>query len=53
MWELLARPSMEYATEVWWTGGLSPLRRVGMRLLEESNAVAGAGGKGGSDEGDV
>ena len=45
--ELLARPSMEYAAEVWWTGGrrackrLSRQMKIGRRLLEASNTVAG------------
>ena len=26
-WELLARRSMEYAVEVWWTGGSSACRK--------------------------
>ena len=26
VWELLARPSMEYAAEVWWTGRHSACR---------------------------
>ncbi len=48
MWELLARPSMEYAAEVWWTGGHSACRKLessqmkmGRRLLGASNIVAG------------
>ena len=28
LWELLARPSMEYAAEVWWTGGHSACRKL-------------------------
>ena len=27
VWELLARPSMEYAAEVWWTVGRSACRK--------------------------
>ena len=48
VWELLARPSMEYAAEVWWTGGQSACRKLelsqmkmGRRLLGASNTVAG------------
>ena len=47
MWELLARPCMEYAV-VWWTGGCSAFRKlepsqmnVDRRLLGASNRVAG------------
>ena len=47
MWELLARPCMEYAV-VWWTGGCSTCRKlepsqmnVDRRLLGASNRVAG------------
>ena len=46
--ELLARPSMEYADEVWWTGGQSACRKLesshikmGRKLLGASNTVAG------------
>ena len=48
VWELLARPSMEYAAEVWWTGGGSACRKLessqmkmGRRLLGANNTVAG------------
>ena len=48
MWELLARTSMDYAAEVWWTGGHSACRKlessqikIGRRLLRASNIVAG------------
>ena len=48
VWELLARLSMEYATEVWWTGERSACSKlelaqikIGRRLLGESNTVAG------------
>ena len=63
VWEVLTRPSMEYAAEVWWTGGRSACRKfesaqikVGRRLLEASNTVAEVsvqGGIEGRDEGDV
>ena len=46
--ELLARPSMEYAAEVWWAGGCTACRKLesgqmgeGRILLGESNTVAG------------
>ena len=28
VWECLVRPSMEYAAEVWWTGGCSACRKL-------------------------
>ena len=44
---------MEYAAEVWWSGGYSACRKlesaqmkVGRRLLGESNKVAGEAGQG-------
>ena len=47
VWVLLARPSMEYAAEVWWSGGYSACRKLessqmkmGRRLLGASNTVA-------------
>ena len=47
VWELLARPSIEYAAEVWWTGGCSACRKLepsqmkmGRILLRESNIIA-------------
>ena len=30
VWELLARPSMEYAAEAWWTVGRSACRKFGV-----------------------
>ena len=46
--ELLARPSMEYATEVRWAGGHSACKKLessqmkmGRRLLGACNTVAG------------
>ena len=48
VWELLARPSMWYTAEVWWTGGRSACWKlessqikIGRSLLEASNTVAG------------
>ena len=48
VWELLARPSLEHAASVWWTGGkvaskrLEALQdRVGRKLLEASRSGAG------------
>ena len=45
-WELLARPSMEYAAEVWWTGVHSACKKlesaqmtVGRRLMVTSNTM--------------
>ena len=47
-WELIGRPSVEHAAEVWWSGGCSAyrklestLRRVGRRLVGSINTVAG------------
>ena len=47
VWELLVRPCMEYAVEVWWTGGRSACRKLqsaqmkmGRRLLGASNTIA-------------
>lgn len=28
MWELLARPSLEHAVEVWWLGGKVPKKKL-------------------------
>ena len=49
IWELLARPSLEHAASVWWTGGKVANRkleavqeRVGRKLLGASRTVAGA-----------
>ena len=46
--KLLARPSVEYAAEVWWTGGCSACRKLessqikmGRRLLVANNTVVG------------
>ncbi len=48
VWELLARPSMEYAAEVWWTGRRSACRKLesspmkmGRRLLGATSTIAG------------
>ena len=47
VWELMGRPSMAHAAEVWWSGGRAFRKlelaqmRVGRRLLGESNTVAG------------
>ena len=48
VWELLVRPNMEYAEEVWCTGGNgacwkleSSQMKMGRRLLGPSNTVAG------------
>ena len=48
VWELLARPSIEHAASVWWTGGnvankrLEAVQeRVGRKLLGASRSVAG------------
>ena len=63
VWELMGRPSVEHAAEVWWSGGHSvcrklesPQMRVGRRLLGACNTVAErcrveeAGGEEGRDE---
>ena len=48
VWELLVRPSIEYAAEAWWIVGRSACRKLkssqmkmGRRLLGTSNTVAG------------
>ena len=48
MWELLARPSMEYATEVWWVRGRGACRKfessqmkMCRRLVGANNTVSG------------
>ena len=48
VWELLARPSLEHAAEVWWHGGKAARAKleatqlkVGRRLLGASKTVAG------------
>ena len=47
VWELIGRPSVEHAAEVWWSGHItcrklkSAQTKVGRRLLEASNSVAG------------
>ena len=48
VWELIGRPSVEHAAEVWWSGGHSMCRkmesaqmRVGRRLLGASSTVTG------------
>ena len=48
VWELIGRPSVEHAAEVWWSGGRSVCKklesaqmRVGRRLLGASNTEAG------------
>ena len=53
MWELLARPSIEHAASVWWTGGnvankrLEAVQeRVGRKLLGASRSVAGVAVRG-------
>ena len=44
VWELLAKPSLEYAAEIWWPGGKTANRnleavqeKVGKRLLGASS----------------
>ena len=53
VWELLARPGLEHAAEVWWPGGKTVNRkleavqeRMGRRLLGASRTVAGAAVRG-------
>ena len=53
VWELLARPSLEHAASVWWTGGKVASKRleavqdrVGRRLLGASRSVAGVAVRG-------
>jgi len=53
MWELLARPSLEHAASVWWTGGNVANKRlevvqerVGRKLLRASRSVAGVAMRG-------
>ena len=53
VWELLARPGLEHAAEVWWPGGKTVNRkleavqeRIGRRLLGASGTVAGAAVRG-------
>ena len=48
VWKLLARPSLEHAASVWWTGGKVASKRleavqdrVGRKLLGASRSVAG------------
>ena len=65
MWELVARPCLEYEAEVWWTGGRSACKvgfitdKNGQEIVEvkqysrsggEGSRVKKAGGR---DEGDV
>ena len=47
IWELLARPCLEHACEVWWTGGKAPCnnlekdsREHGRKLVVASSTVA-------------
>ena len=53
VWELLARPGLEHAAEVWWPGGKAVNRRleavqerIGRRLLGAGRTVAGAAVRG-------
>ena len=48
IWELLARPCMEYLSEVWWTGGKTVCKNlgknqenIGRKLVGGNNTVAG------------
>ena len=42
MWELLVRPSMEYAAEVWWTGGCSACRKLESSQMKMGKSLLGA-----------
>ena len=53
VWELLARPSLEHAASVWWTGGKIVSKkleadqdRVSKKVLGASRSVAGVGVQG-------
>ena len=53
VWELLARPSLEHAAEIWWPGGKIANRnleavqeKVGKQLLGASRSVPGAAVRG-------
>ena len=53
MWELLARPSLEHAASVWWTGGKivgkkleADQDRVSKKVRGASRSVAGVGVQG-------
>ena len=53
VWELLARPGLEHAAEIWWPGGKAANKKleavqdkVGRRLLGASRTVAGAAVRG-------
>ena len=41
MWEFLARPSMEFAAEVWWTGGRSACRKLELSQIKMSRRLLG------------
>ena len=41
VWELLVRPSMEYAAEVWWTGGSSACRKLELSQMKMGRRLLG------------
>ena len=43
VWELLARPSLEYAAEIWWPGGKTANRNP--EAVQEKSGQAAVGSK--------
>ena len=41
VWELLAKPSVEYAMEVWWTGGRYICRKLESSQMKMSRRLLG------------
>ena len=41
VWELLAEPSMEYAAEVWWSGGRSTCRKLELTQMKMGKILLG------------
>ena len=43
VWELVARPRMEYAAEVWWVGGHSASRKLESAQMKMGKSLLGGG----------
>ncbi len=53
VWELLARPGMAYAAEVWWIVGLSACRKLELSQMEMGRRLLGARNTGMAVQGDL
>ena len=53
VWELLARPGMAYAAEVWWIVGLSACRKLESSQMEMDRRLLGARNTGMAVQGDL